>query len=141
MDEYLQNTEWEKDSSFYNFISTTEFQEFVSQVKNVITAPPGPQIYETDIEPTNIFTSPLTEVFRVKIGESGDSAEIQKNWEAVVDAALNIAQVDSIHGTSLNLDEKLFVGAFAWEGLEVSLSQSREQSGVMLTAEGERQCA
>lgn len=89
-------------------------------------APPVPQLYETDFEPNKVFGSALTEVWQVKIGEGdGKVAESRGAWEKFVTAVAVAGGVDgngrSIQGTSLNLEERRWVGVLGWESNEVSL--------------------
>jgi hypothetical protein len=73
-----------------------------------------------------VFGNALTEVWQVKIG-LGDTkaAESKGAWEkfvrAVAEAGGVIGDGKSFHGTSLNLEERRWVGALGWESSEVSL--------------------
>lgn len=89
-------------------------------------APPVPQLYNTDFGPSEVFGSALTEVWQVKIGEgNGKVVEARGAWEKFVSAVAETGGVNgkgkSIQGTSLNLEEKRWVGALGWESSEVSL--------------------
>lgn len=91
-------------------------------------APPVPQLYKTDFEPGRVFGSTLTEVWQVKVGE-GDEKAVESNeaWEKFVGTVVKVGGVNmdvnrkSIQGTSLNLDERVWVGVIGWESNEVSL--------------------
>jgi hypothetical protein len=95
-------------------------------VKPHSVAPPVPQLYETDFEPNKVFGSALTEVWQVKIGE-GDRkvAESREAWEKFVTAVEVAGGVNgigrSIQGTSLNLEERRWIGVLGWESNKVSL--------------------
>jgi hypothetical protein len=95
-------------------------------VKPHSVAPPVPQLYNTDLEPFQVFGSALTEVWQVKIGE-GDGKEVESReaWEKFVSAVAEAGGLNgdgkSIQGTSLNLEERRWVGVLGWESSEVSL--------------------
>jgi hypothetical protein len=68
----------------------------------------------------------LTEVWQVKIGEEdGKVVEARGAWEKFVSAVAEAGGANgngkSIQGTSLNLEEKRWVGILGWESSEVSL--------------------
>jgi hypothetical protein len=89
-------------------------------------APPVPQLYNTDSEPTKVFGSTLTEVWQVKIGEGSEKvAESREAWKkfvtAVAEASGSNGTEESIQGPSVNLEEKRWVGVLGWESMEVSL--------------------
>jgi hypothetical protein len=97
-------------------------------VKPHSVAPPVPQLYNTDFEPGEVFGSALTEVWQVKIGE-GDGKVVEARgargaWEKFVSAVAEAGGVNgngkSIQGTSLNLEQKRWVGVLGWESREVS---------------------
>jgi hypothetical protein len=95
-------------------------------VKPHSIAPPVPQLYNTDFGPSEVFGSALTEVWQVKIGEEdGKVVEARGAWEKFVSAVAEAGGVNgkgkSIQGTSLNLEEKRWVGILGWESSEVSL--------------------
>jgi hypothetical protein len=88
---------------------------------------PVPQLYDTNIQPGNVFGNALTEVWQVKIGEGDKKAEESKGaWEkfvrAVAEAGGLTGDGKSLHGSSLNLEERRWVGALGWESSEVSLN-------------------
>jgi hypothetical protein len=73
-----------------------------------------------------VFGSALTEVWQVKIGERDEKVvETMGAWKKFVSAVAEAGGVngngDSIQGTSLNLEEKRWVGVVGWESSEVSL--------------------
>ena len=84
---------------------------------------PVPQLYSTDLGPTEVFGSALTEVWQVKIGEGDEKVvEARDAWEKFVNAVAEAGGVNgNIQGTSLNLEEKRWVGVLGWESSEVSL--------------------
>jgi hypothetical protein len=88
---------------------------------------PVPQLYNTNIQPGNVFGNALTEVWQVKIGEGDKKAEESKGaWEKFVRAVAEVGGLTgdgkSFHGSSLNLEERRWVGALGWESSEVSLN-------------------
>lgn len=90
-------------------------------------APPIPQLYNTDFEPTKVFGSTLTEVWQVKIGEGNEKVvESREAWKkfvnAVAEASGSNGTEESIQGPSVNLEEKRWVGVLGWESMEVSLT-------------------
>ncbi|KAJ5413611.1 hypothetical protein N7509_000238 [Penicillium cosmopolitanum] len=118
--------EWEDASHFNTFVASANFQNFKSIVKPHSVAPPVPQLYNTDLGPSVVFGNALTEVWQVKIGEGDEKVvEARGAWEKFISAVAEAGGVngngDSIQGTSLNLEEKRWVGVLGWEGSEVSL--------------------
>ncbi|OGE47180.1 hypothetical protein PENARI_c057G01523 [Penicillium arizonense] len=116
--------EWEDASHFNTFVASENFQTFKSIVKPHSVAPPVPQLYNTDFEPSEVFGSALTEVWQVKIGEGdGKVVEARGAWEKFVSAVAEAGGVNgngnSIQGTSLNLEEKRWVGVLGWESSEI----------------------
>ena len=77
--------EWENPEDFYTLVSSEGFKTFSGLAKPHSTAPPNPQLYETDLRPVDVFTSKLTEVWHVKIGQ-GDGEEAKAAWKVFVDA-------------------------------------------------------
>ena len=89
-------------------------------------APPVPQLYHTDFVPNDVLGSALAEVWQVKTGEGeGKVVETRAAWEkfvsAVAEAGVVTGDGKNFQGTSLNLEEKRWVGALGWESNEVSL--------------------
>jgi hypothetical protein len=89
-------------------------------------APPVPQLYNTDFGPSKVFGSAITEVWQVKIREGdGKVVESREAWEKFVSAVAEAGGVTgngkSIQGTSLNLEERRWVGVLGWESSQVSL--------------------
>ncbi|KAJ5111648.1 hypothetical protein N7532_002183 [Penicillium argentinense] len=116
--------EWEDASHFNTFVASENFQNFKSIVKPHSVAPPVPQLYNTDLGPSVVFGNALTEVWQVKIGEGDEKVvEARGAWEKFVSAAAEAGGVsgsgDSIQGTSLNLEEKRWVGVLGWESSEM----------------------
>ncbi|KAJ5426817.1 hypothetical protein N7465_001887 [Penicillium sp. CMV-2018d] len=113
--------EWEDDSHFNTFVESENFQTFKSIVKPHSVALPVPQLYNTDLGPTEVFGSALTEVWQVKIREGdGKVVEARDAWEKFVNAVAEAGGVNgSIQGTSLNLEEKRWVGMLGWESSEI----------------------
>ncbi|KAH9212339.1 hypothetical protein DL95DRAFT_340661 [Leptodontidium sp. 2 PMI_412] len=116
--------EWEDASHFNTFIASENFETFKSIVKPHSVAPPVPQLYNTDFAPIQVFESALTEVWQVKIGgEDGKVVEATGAWEKFVSAVAEAGGVNgsgtSIQGTSVNLEEKRWVGVFGWESSEI----------------------
>lgn len=91
-------------------------------VQPYATAPPNPQLYETDLGPSEVFASALTEVWEVKVGNGTDAEgkvkEARRAWERFVAV---VGNGEGIQGTSLNQEERLWIGVLGWESGEVSL--------------------
>lgn len=66
-----------------------------------------------------MFASALTEVWQVKIGE--DSKKVGEAKEAWKGFVASVGNGKGIQGTSLNQDDKLWIGVLGWESSEVSL--------------------
>ncbi|KUM65352.1 hypothetical protein ACN42_g1731 [Penicillium freii] len=89
--------EWEDASHFNTFVASENFDSFKSIVKPHSVAPPAPQLYNTDLGPTEVFGSALTEVWQVKIGEGdGKVVEARGAWEKFVSA---VAEVGGVNGS------------------------------------------
>ncbi len=69
-----------------------------------------------------MFSSSLTEVFRIKIGDGDTELDVLRNhWSKFVAAIeSSLPKLLSLSGTSLNLDEKLFLGVIGWKDKDVS---------------------
>jgi hypothetical protein len=92
--------------------------------KPLAAGPPQLQVFETDQGPSAVFSSQLTEAFRVNIGDSKKAADAQHVWKFFTGALESKVQgIKSISGTSLNLEDKLFVGIIGWEGADVCASR------------------
>jgi hypothetical protein len=120
------STEWADEPHFDTFVASENFQIFKDRVLPYSHALPVPQLYNTNIEPGNVFGNALTEVWQVKIGEgNGKVAESRGAWEKFVSAVAEAdginGKVESFQGTSLNLEERRWVSALGWESSEVSL--------------------
>jgi hypothetical protein len=118
--------EWEDASHFNTFVASENFETFKTVVKPHSAAPPVPQLYITDFEPSEVFESTLTEVWQVKVGDSdGKVVESKQAWEKFVSAVAEAGGVSGngrdIQGTSLNLEERRWVGVLGWESMKVSL--------------------
>lgn len=106
-------------------MASDDFETFKTVVKPHSAAPPVPQLYNTDFEPVEVFASTLTETWQVKIKDSDEKvAKTKDAWEKFVSAVVETggASGKGIHGTSLNLDEKRWVGVLGWDSMEVSLN-------------------
>ncbi|KAI5364478.1 hypothetical protein J4E82_011407 [Alternaria postmessia] len=116
--------EWKDASHFQSFVDSEDFEvTFKSLVIPHSIAPPVPQLYNTDSEPTKVFGSTLTEVWQVKIGEGSEKvAESREAWKkfvtAVAEASGSNGTEESIQGPSVNLEEKRWVGVLGWESME-----------------------
>lgn len=89
-------------------------------VKPYALAPPNPQLYETDVGPSGVFAATLTEVWQVKLGEE---EKAKQAWKTFITAVEALGAVKSSSGTSLNQEEKQFVGIIGWDSVEVSLTE------------------
>ncbi|RYO36086.1 hypothetical protein AA0111_g2751 [Alternaria arborescens] len=116
--------EWGDASHFQSFVDSEDFEvTFKSLVMPHSIAPPVPQLYNTDFEPTKVFGSTLTEVWQGKIGEGNEKvAESREAWKkfvnAVAEANGSKGTEESIQGPSVNLEEKRWVGVLGWESME-----------------------
>ncbi|CAN9265030.1 unnamed protein product [Alternaria alternata] len=121
--------EWKDASHFQSFVDSEDFEvTFKSLVIPHSIAPPVPQLYNTDSEPTKVFGSTLTEVWQVKIGEGSEKvAESREAWKkfvtAVAEASGSNGTEESIQGPSVNLEEKRWVGVLGWESMEIGEEQ------------------
>lgn len=124
----MPSTEWEKAEHFYALLASEGFKSFGAVAKPHSLAPPNPQIYDTDLSPSDVFGSALTEMWQVKIGEGSDE-EARGAWKEFVDAA---GGMKTIQGTSLNQPEKLWIGVLGWESKEVRLNLSLDVVSVVV---------
>lgn len=109
--------EWKEKHYFNTLIASDEFKAFGGKVKGYATAPPEPQLFETDKGPAAAMSAPVTEVFRIKIH---DRKNIDHAWKDLVDAVGKAeSSVETLSGASINLPYDLFVGVMGWDSLEV----------------------
>jgi hypothetical protein len=97
------------------------FQKFAATaIKPFATAPARPEVYETDESPMAVFSSVVTEVYRVKFNNEVKLEQVKAAWSEFVSAVKKILPgVPSLCGISVNLDEDFHVGILGWDGLEV----------------------
>ncbi|PVH71454.1 hypothetical protein DL98DRAFT_660625 [Cadophora sp. DSE1049] len=116
--------EWEQASDFTTLLTTPGFATFKTLVQPYATAPPNLQLYETDFGPSDVFGSSLTEVWQVKVGDGPDAEgkveEARSAWEGFVGAVTGevSGMGKGIQGTSLNQEERLWIGVLGWESSE-----------------------
>ncbi|KAL5314271.1 hypothetical protein ACEPPN_018696 [Leptodophora sp. 'Broadleaf-Isolate-01'] len=114
--------EWEKPDHFYAVLTGEGFKAFGSVVKPYSAGPPNTQLYETDLGPSEVFGSALTEVWQVRVGDGFEREEAARGaWKRFISAIGEVSAVKRIQGASLNLQEKLWSGVLGWESNEVSL--------------------
>ncbi|KAH7409744.1 hypothetical protein BKA64DRAFT_640027 [Cadophora sp. MPI-SDFR-AT-0126] len=111
--------EWHNASDFTSLLSSPGFTTFQSLAKPYSTAPPNPQLYETDFGTAEVFACKLTEVWQVKVGD-GDAAarkveKARRAWEGFVGTVGG----RGIQGVSLNLEGRVWIGVLGWEGGEI----------------------
>jgi len=115
---YALGLEWENTQNIYDFIATPGFHAHAAKMIPLLTAPLVLEIYHTDLSPRAVFSSPLTEVFRIKLGAGGSGYDLVRDTWINFVAALESSTpgLPSVHGSSLNLDQQLFLGVIGWEG-------------------------
>ena len=70
------------------------------------------------LSPAAAFECRLTEMSRTRIGDGGNDVEaVREAWKAF---AATVPAMPVVNGTSLNLEQGLFVGVVGWKGAEVS---------------------
>lgn len=106
-----------------DFLNSNDFKTFAVKAKPLSSgSEPSIQLYKTDLEPTTIFSSALTEVFRVLIIEDGKVGQVQLAWKQFVDSAkAKDNHINTMWDISLDLERRLFVGVVGYRGAEVSL--------------------
>ncbi|RDW92060.1 hypothetical protein BP5796_01454 [Coleophoma crateriformis] len=112
--------EWHDPQSFYAFVTSPEFTKFKQAAMPILLGPPTPQLFETDVSATAVFAAPLTEILQFSVA-SGDEDQAKILWNEFVDVVGKETHgkvSEFLHGTSLNLEEGLFVGMVAWASLE-----------------------
>lgn len=116
----LTSAEWQSESNFLDFVKSKEFGSFAASVKPYATVPAQLQVFETDQGPNAVLSSRLMEVFRVSINDSERASQAQHVWKFFTGALESkVHGIESISGTSLNLEDKLLVGIIGWKGSEV----------------------
>lgn len=118
-------TEWEKQQRFDSFVASENFRIFKDRVLPHSQALPVPQLYNTSVQPCNVFENGLSEVWQMKIGKGNDkAAESEAAWKKFVHAVAEAGGVtedeENFYGESLNLEERRWVGALGWKSSEVS---------------------
>ncbi|KAH6714381.1 hypothetical protein BKA61DRAFT_426198, partial [Leptodontidium sp. MPI-SDFR-AT-0119] len=74
--------EWEKPDHFYAVLTSEEFKAFGSVVKPYLAGPPNTQLYETNLGPSEVFGSALTEVWQVRVGDGFEREEAARGaWK------------------------------------------------------------
>ncbi|KAH9206235.1 hypothetical protein DL95DRAFT_469797 [Leptodontidium sp. 2 PMI_412] len=112
--------EWEKPDHFYAVLTSEEFKAFGSVVKPYSAGPPNTQLYETNLGPSEVFGSALTEVWQVRVGDGFEREEAARGaWKRFMSAIGEASAVKRIQGASLNQQEKLWIGVLGWESNEV----------------------
>lgn len=120
--------EWDTYSSFTTFLSSPELRSFAGNIKPLLTAPPKPEVYETDGGPAACASAPMTEIFQLQLpaagAESGNGVQAAKKaWGellGVMEREGKGAMRGAISGRSLNLEGEVWVGMVGWENFEVS---------------------
>lgn len=70
-----------------------------------------------------MFASPITDVFRISIGDDPTKeARAKTAWSKLVK---ELGDTKVLSGISVNLPDKLFLGMIGWSGVEVSFSEYR----------------
>jgi hypothetical protein len=114
-------TEWENPDALQKVLDSDRFKTFgATVVKPYAAGPAVPQLYETNASPVYAFSSPLTEIFRVEIPGTEEMKRAKQTWK-LFETALksNSKDVQVLSGLSMNLEEKLFLGAIGWKASEV----------------------
>lgn len=84
-----------------------------------LTAPPVPQLFETN-SPLAVFSSEITEVYRIKVEGGGSRGVVDAAWGAYVAALVKGGlDVKETNGSGVGNTEDLFVGILGWESSEV----------------------
>lgn len=85
-----------------------------------LTAPPKPEVYNTDVSPAAVFSSATIEIIRVKFDDEVSLAVIESAWnDLVASIGLISSAKSSLCGRSINLDGDLFIGMIGWPGDQV----------------------
>lgn len=81
----------------------------------------GPQLYNTNVAPKLVLESPVTELFKVKVGDDEKKgAVVRKAWAKFVG---ELEEVESLNGMSVNLEDKVFLGVVGWKSEEVCFAR------------------
>lgn len=117
---YALGIEWENAQDFHDFLASEEFGTFKSHVKQFVSAPAKPEAYETDASPLASFSSPVTEVFRTQFEDGVRLAAVKTAWVKLVSEIKGeLPGLVSVSGTSINLENHVFIGIIGWKGIEV----------------------
>ncbi len=98
---------------------------------SVSVARSQPQLFETNHDPDAVFSSALMEVHRIKIPNDTAVADAEKAWEAFTSTVVKASDATEIHllsGTSVNLEEKTFVGMIGWKSNEVNQNEIHREN-------------
>jgi hypothetical protein len=110
--------EWTEEAAFDSFLSSDDFTAFTSPIKPLAAGPAELQLFDTDLGPSQVMSAPLAEIFRLQLKDDENSIAVAKNaWKELVNTISSCVPV--ICGTSLNLQERVFIGAIGWKSLEV----------------------
>ncbi|KAH8596278.1 hypothetical protein B0O99DRAFT_619996 [Bisporella sp. PMI_857] len=109
---------WTNMPAFQSFVTSDTFKALSGTVKPHALAPPEIQLYKSPTEGLHISSQGFTEVFRTKVPNDKLEVEVGGAWKRFMDAINEKHDIESLHGLSLNLPEKVFVGAIGWRSLE-----------------------
>jgi len=114
---YALGIEWEEERHFHEFFTSDDFAPIGVAVKPFAEARPSPEVYNTDESPIAVFSSGLTEVYRVGFDNEAKLENIKAGWNALVQAVNSVApgKTSVLSGTSLNTNQDMFLGIIGWE--------------------------
>jgi len=117
---YALGLEWETAQDFIDFFTGETFKPFAtSAIKPLATAPAIPEVYATEKRPAEVFSSSITEVYRIRYGDETKLNLARTTWAEFTAAVKELEpEVPCLEGVSINLEEKIHLGMVGWNGLE-----------------------
>ena len=93
--------EWTKEIAFNSFLASEDFTAFIDPVKPLAVGPAELQLFDTDVGPLDVVSTPLTEIISIQLNSNADLTTMNKEaWIELVVAMGSDVPVTS--GTSLN---------------------------------------
>jgi len=104
---------------YYDYLP--EFEIFHEQSSPLMTAPPRPQLYETNNTLKSFLSSKeIFEIIRLPVSGETTLALLLETWKRYLSFFDSLELSTSIYGVSVNLQESLFVAITGYKDLSVS---------------------
>ncbi|MCJ1303251.1 hypothetical protein MMC08_006059 [Hypocenomyce scalaris] len=109
---------WNERTEFDDFLTSDEFKVFAGKTKPYALAPSKIELFESTSEGQTVFSKGITEVFRIGVSTDQKIAEVENAWVSFRDKVQREHDIKVLHGLSVNVPERCFVGAIGWSSLK-----------------------